>query len=50
MFFSKKKKRKRFLCLRIFCFFFGTKDYSLPQTVTSYYLNTTKCFDLYGWQ
>ena len=48
MFFSKKKKRKRFLCLRIFCFF-GTKDYSLPQTVTSYYLNTTKCFDLYGW-
>ena len=47
MFFSKKKKRKRFLCLRILCFF-GIKDYSVPKIVMSYYLSTTKCFDLYG--
>ena len=49
MFFSKKKKRKRFLCLRILCFFGIKGDYSVPQTVMSNYLNTTICFDLYGW-
>ena len=44
MFFSKKKKRKRFLCLRILCFF-GIKDYSVtPKIVTSYYLNTKRNF------
>ena len=49
MFFSKKKKRKRFLCLRILCFFGIKGNYSVPQTVMSNYLNTTICFDLYGW-
>ncbi len=49
MFFSKKKKRKRFLCLRILCFFGIKGNYSVPQTVISNYLNTTICFDLYGW-
>ena len=49
MFFSKKKKRKRFLCLRILCFFGIKGDYSVPQTVMSNYLNTTICFDLYDW-
>lgn len=48
MFFSKKKKRKRFLCLRILCFFGIKGNYSVPQTVMSNYLNTTICFDLYG--
>ena len=48
MFFSKKKKRKRFLCLRILCFFGIKGDYSVPQTVMSNYLNTI-CFDLYDW-
>ena len=49
MFFSKKKKRKRFLCLRILCFFGIKGNYSVPQTVMSNYLNTTICFDLYDW-
>lgn len=49
MFFSKKKKRKRFLCLRILCFFGIKGNYSVPQTVMCNYLNTTICFDLYGW-
>ena len=49
MFFSKKKKRKRFLCLRILCFFGIKGNYSVPQTVMSNYLNTTICFDMYGW-
>ena len=49
MFFSKKKKRKRFLCLRILCFFGIKGNNSVPQTVMSNYLNTTICFDLYGW-
>ena len=48
MFFSKKKKRKRFLCLRILCFFGIKGNYSVPQTVMSNYLNTI-CFDLYDW-
>lgn len=49
MFFSKKKKRKRFLCLRILYFFRIKGNYAVPQTVMSNYLNTTICFDLYGW-
>ena len=49
MFFSKKKKRKRFLCLRILCFFGIKGNNSVPQTVMSNYLNTTICFDLYDW-
>ena len=49
MFFSKKKKRKRFLCLRILCFFGIKGNNSVPQTVMSNYLNTTKSFNLYGW-
>ena len=49
MFFSKKKKRKRFLCLRILCFFRDKRLLCSPKIVMSYYLNTTKCFDLYGW-
>lgn len=49
MFFSKKKKRKRFLCLRILCFFGIKGNYSVPQTVMCNYLNTTICFDLFGW-
>lgn len=48
MFFSKKKKRKRFLCLRIL-FFSGSKATTQFPQVMSNYLNTTKCFDLYGW-
>ena len=44
MFFSKKKKRKRFLCLRILCFFGIKGNYSVPQTVMSNYLNTTNMF------
>ena len=39
MFFSKKKKRKRFLCLRILCFFGIKGNYSVPQTVMCNYLN-----------
>lgn len=49
MFFSKKKKRKRFLCLRILYFFRIKGNYAVPQTVMSNYLNTTICFNLYGW-
>lgn len=49
MFFSKKKKRKRFLCLRILYFFRIEGNYAVPHTVMSNYLNTTICFNLYGW-
>ena len=49
MFFSKKKKRKRFLFLRILCLFGIKVNSSVPQTVMSYSLNPTICFDLYGW-
>lgn len=46
MFFSKKKKRKRFLCLRILCFF-GIKDYSVPQNsnelLLEYYKKVSTC-------
>ena len=43
MFFSKKKKRKRFLCLRILCFF-GIKDYSVPQNSNELLLEYDKMF------
>ncbi len=43
MFFSKKKKRKRFLCLRILCFF-GIKDYSVPQNSNELLLEYYKKF------
>lgn len=49
MFFSKKKKRKRFLCLRILYFFRVQRQLLYSQIVMSNYLNTTICFDLYGW-
>ncbi len=49
MFFSKKKKRKRFLCLRILCFFQDQRQLLYSQIVMSNYLNTTICFDLYDW-
>ena len=43
MFFSKKKKRKRFLCLRILCFF-GIKGYSVPQNSNELLLEYDKKF------
>lgn len=49
MFFSKKRNANVFFVC-VYSVFFGIKgDYSVPQTVMSNYLNTTICFDLYGW-
>lgn len=48
MFFQKKETQT--FSLFAYTLFFGIKgDYSVPQTVMSNYLNTTICFDLYGW-
>ena len=44
MFFSKKKKRKRFLCLRILCFFGIKGNYSVPQNSNELLLEYYKKF------
>ncbi len=47
--FFKKKKRKRFLCLRILCFSEWKKQ-RFPEQVMSNYLNIYNMFrPVYGW-
>lgn len=49
MFFSKKKETQTFSLFAYTLFFQDQRQLLYSQIVMSNYLNTTICFDLYGW-